>query len=57
MSQKYMVMGAAGPKTKNDCAGESQQQFTQLSQSELGEVLHDSQSCETEKYNWTLNQE
>lgn len=28
MRQKNMVMSTAGPGTKNDCAGEDQQQFT-----------------------------
>jgi hypothetical protein len=27
--EKNMVMGPEGPKTKNDCSGEDQQQFTQ----------------------------
>jgi hypothetical protein len=26
--EKNIVMGPAGPGTKNDCAGEAQQQFT-----------------------------
>jgi hypothetical protein len=30
MTQKNMVMSLAGPRIKNDCAGKSQQQFTQL---------------------------
>jgi hypothetical protein len=28
MRQKNMAIGPAGPKTKNDCAGEDQQQIT-----------------------------
>jgi hypothetical protein len=30
MRQENMVMGPAGPETKNDCAGEGQQQITGL---------------------------
>jgi hypothetical protein len=26
--RKILIMGAKGPETKNDCAGEDQQQFT-----------------------------
>jgi hypothetical protein len=30
VGQKNMGMDLAGPETKNDCAGEDQQQFTHL---------------------------
>jgi hypothetical protein len=57
MSQKYMVIGAMGSRTKSGNAGEGQQQITQLRQTESSELLHDSQSCETEKYGGTVNEE
>jgi hypothetical protein len=47
-----MIMNSTGHCTKNDCAGEDQQQITQLTEqpSSSNELLQDSQGHEREKF-------
>jgi hypothetical protein len=54
VTEKNMVMSPVGPRTKNDCAGECQQQITALHCSQSWtEHLHDSQSRDRKILSWT----
>jgi hypothetical protein len=45
--KQIMVMGLAEPGTKNDCAGESQQQITKPDKSNPGSSLQASQGSQS----------